>query len=158
MHTRFIAIILTSLVFAPDALDAQRAESPDQIALRAVDERQRRMVHEGDVEAMRAFLHPDYRVNAPVNRVIGRDEILNLLGAGAIATERFERVAESVTVTGDTGVVMGRETIAPITDTLSGRMYGTGEIHRRYTNIYVRRDGEWLFLARHANVVPPEGE
>ena len=35
-----------------------------------------------------------------------------------------------------------------------GKTYGARPLKRRYTNIYTKENGQWLWLARHANVVP----
>lgn len=157
MRGRFAEILFLSLALAPVSLAAQPADLPEQRELRAFDERQHAIVVAGDVEAMRAAAHPALRVNAPIGQVIDRDGLLALLAAGDIATERFERVIEAITLTGDVGVVMGREIVEPRASSLSGRTFGTGALNRRFTNIYLRENGEWRFLARHANVVSQTG-
>lgn len=160
MRSRLVGILLLTLALGPVAVAAQPVDSPEQEELRALDERLRVIVVAGDAEAMRARAHPALRVNAPNGQVIDRDALLALLEAGDIATERFERVIEAITVTGDVGVVMGREILEPRASSLRGREFGTGALNRRYTNIYLRENGEWRFLARHANVVsqPPGGK
>jgi len=64
-------------------------------------------------------------------------------------------VPEIVRVTGNVGIVMGRETFTPVVSSELGRIYGSVPLQRRYTNIYVREQGRWKWLARHAHVVPP---
>ena len=73
---------------------------------------------------------------------------------GQIGAEEFERTVESVEVSSNVGVVMGRETFTPTAQSELGRAYGAVPLKRRYTNVYVREQGTWRWFARHANVVP----
>ena len=77
-----------------------------------------------------------------------------MMRGGQIGSEAFERTVESVTVSGDLGIVMGNEVFTPTAASELGRLYGARPLKRRYTNVYARRHGQWLWLARHANVVP----
>lgn len=125
----------------------------DEAVLRAVDQRERDIVAARDVAAMAGLAHPKLTINAPVNRVLTREQLLSRLRSGEIASERFERVPESVTITGDVGIVMGRETVMPARSSELGRIHGAVSLQRRYTNVYIRERGRWRWLARHANVV-----
>ncbi len=129
------------------------SRASDEASLRAVDQREREIVAARDVVAMAAFAHPNLTINAPTNRVLTREQLLSRLQSGEIALERFERVPEAVTITGNIGIVMGRETVTPVATSDLGRTYGAAPLHRRYTNIYIRKQGGWKWLARHANVV-----
>jgi len=68
---------------------------------------------------------------------------------GAVTYSSFVREAETVLVHGDTVIVMGRETVVP-----KGESPGAGQtINRRYTNIWMKREGRWRLVARHASVI-----
>ena len=75
------------------------------------------------------------------------------MSSGEIAAEQFERTPEEIMISGDVAVVMGREVFTPAPASELGRTYGAVALQRRYTNVYVREKGRWLWLARHANVV-----
>ncbi len=75
--------------------------------------------------------------------------------SGEMAAELFERTAEDVSISGDIAVVMGRETFTPAPNSELGRAFGAKPLQRRYTNIFIWQKGRWLWLARHANVLPP---
>ena len=63
----------------------------------------------------------------------------------------FVRNIESIQVHGDTAIAMGNEVVVP-----SGTSPGAGAtIRRRYTDIWMNRDGAWRLIARHANVICP---
>jgi hypothetical protein len=119
----------------------------------AADARQRDAVATADLEAIAAISHPNLRVNAPSNRILTRDDLVRRVGSGDILNEIFERVPETVVITGDVGVVMGHETVFPGANSEQARMYGRKTLNRRYTNVFVREGGRWLHLARHANII-----
>ncbi len=147
------SLLISLLILTTTAAAAQ--PSTDEAELRRIDDRQRQIIEAADVAAMRALAHPNLRVNAPTGRVLTHDQLLAMMGSGAIAAENFTRTPESVVVTGDIGVVMGRETVTPTKGSASGRMFGARILSRRYTNVYIRTPEGWKFLARHANVAPP---
>lgn len=151
------ALALAARVQAqPPASEAPAAiaRTPDEAALLAADSRQRAAVANVDLAAIAAGAHPNLRVNAPNNRILTRDDLVRMVGSGEIRNEVFERVPEQVVVTGDVGVVMGRERVYPGAASEQARMYGRRTLERRYTNVYLRERGAWRHLARHANVTP----
>ena len=128
----------------------------DERAVLAADSRQRDAVASADLKAIAAISHDNLRVNAPNNRVLTREDLVRMVGSGDIRNEVFERVPETVVVTGDVGVVMGHEVVFPGTASEQARMYGRKTLNRRYTNVYIRSGGTWRHLARHANVIMGE--
>ena len=121
-----------------------------------VDEQQRAMVAASDVSGLERLAHRNLRINAPGGRVLTREQFLANMRSGDIAAEAFERTAEDVSISGNIGVVMGRETFTPAASSELGRAFGPKPLQRRYTNVYVWQQGRWLWLARHANVLPAQ--
>ena len=144
--------IVAPPVFA--AIPEQADQTADQRALLAADERQREAVASGNTAAILANADPNLRVNAPNNRILTREDLVRMVASGEIRNEIFARMPEEVIITGDVGVVMGHEDILPGAGSEQARMYGRKTLKRRYTNIYIRRDGTWYHLARHASIVP----
>lgn len=100
-----------------------------------------------DLVAVRAHWADDYVVNNPFNVVV--DASQGPIQAGTLTYSSFVREIERVQVRGNTVVVMGREVVLP-----SGTSPDAGKtIHRRFTNIWMNRNGRWLLSARHASVV-----
>jgi Domain of unknown function (DUF4440) len=126
----------------------------DRTTVLAIDEQQRAMVAASNVAGLERVAHPNLRINAPGGRVLTRDQFLKNMRNGQIAAEQFERTAEDVSISGDIAVVMGHETFTPTPASELGRTFGARPLQRRYTNIYVWQHGRWLWLARHANVLP----
>jgi hypothetical protein len=148
------AVMLMGASPARAAAPAAVAKTADETAVLAADARQRAAVADVDLEAIAAISHPNLRVNAPNNRILTRDDLVAMVKSGAIRNEVFERTPEMVLITGDVGVVMGREVVYPGAASEQAAMYGRKVLNRRYTNVYLREGGAWRHLARHANVVP----
>lgn len=144
-------LILSGLLLALPAL-AQAV--PTEASLRLIDQEQRRLVFENDAEGLARILHPNLLINGPMGRVVTRDGILESVRSGAIAKEKFERVPESVKITGSVGVLVGGETVVAAPGSRDFAVYGRTPFQRRYTNIFLFEGGRWLMLARQAGVVP----
>lgn len=99
----------------------------------------------GDLAALDKLWTEDFRVNNPFNEIDKADRIRT----GAVTYSSFGRVPESVLIHGDTVIVMGGETVVP-----KGNSPDAGKtIKRRYTNIWMKRKGQWRLVARHASVI-----
>jgi len=131
---------------------ARTANSPDEISLRAPDAKQMRIIVEEDAPAQSQFMHANYMVNAPSNRVIRKPQLVEMLARGAMASDSFQRTIEDLQITGDVGVVMGRETVTPSPGSELNGLYD-GALERRFTNIFLFENGALIFLARQASVV-----
>lgn len=151
---KWMSAILWMMLLAPVGLAQEPLHSAEETSLLQANARQRDAVASVDLDAIAEIAHPNLRVNAPTNRVITREDLILMVGSGEIRNEVFERIPEVVTITGDVGVVMGREIVRPAATSEQARMYGAEILNRRYTNVYLRQDGEWRHLARHANIVP----
>ena len=100
-----------------------------------------------DLAAMRSYWAKDYVVNNPFNKAV--DASKGPIQAGTLTYSSFIREIERVLIHGNTVIVMGRETVVP-----KGASPDAGKtINRRYTNIWMKRNGKWLLTARHASVI-----
>jgi ketosteroid isomerase-like protein len=99
----------------------------------------------GDLPAMDKIWTKDFTVNNPFNGIDRADRIRT----GAVTYSSFVREIESVQIHGNTVIVMGRETVVP-----KGNSPDAGKtINRRFTNIWMMRNGKWRLIARHASVI-----
>lgn len=146
------AVLLCPPIFLAAACASVSASSGEASVL-AVDEQQRAMVATGDVPGLERLAHANLRINAPGGRVLTREQFLANMRSGEIAAEAFERTAEDVSISGNIAIVMGRETFTPAATSELGRTFGAKPLQRRYTNVYVRQHGRWMWLARQANIV-----
>jgi hypothetical protein len=129
------------------------AEDISEVSLRAADAEQMRIIVQGDASAQQEFMHPNYIINGPSNRVMRKPALVAMLARGAMASDRFERVIEGIAITGKVGVVMGREVVHPTAKSELGVRHGDVTLNRRYTNVFLFEGGRWRFLARQATIV-----
>ena len=127
----------------------------NETTLRAADAVQAAAVVSGDVRQIRSLMRPNYRVNAPTNRVMPAAEILAMFDKGIIAAEPVERTIEAAVVQGTTGIIMGRESLVPAPGSQLAKASGGQAILRRFTNIYSFESGKWWFMGRHFNQIKP---
>ncbi|WP_157995333.1 nuclear transport factor 2 family protein [Peristeroidobacter soli] len=146
-----VLTIATQGMFAPARAGTQAA--PTEASLRAADQEQRRQVFEGKTDELARMLHPNLLVNGPSRRVLTRDLLLESVRTGAIAKEKFERVAEAVHITGNVGVLVGHEMVVAAPGSSDFKMFGDTPFRRRYTDIFLFQDGKWWLLARQAGIV-----
>ena len=115
--------------------------------IRGLDQAEADAVLRGDFAAVAKLWAPDMTVNNPFNQVVKAN--VGRVRTGAVTYTSFVRQVESVQVHGDTAIAMGNESVVP-----SGKSPGAGTtIRRRYTNVWMKRDGTWLLTARHANAI-----
>jgi ketosteroid isomerase-like protein len=126
------------------------AQSAKQKSLIEKEIRRLDLVHadailRGDLPALDKLWTKDFVVNNPFNEVDKANRIRN----GAVTYSSFIREPESVVIHGETAIVMGREEVVP-----KGSSPDAGKtIHRRYTNIWMKRQGRWRLIARQASVI-----
>ena len=135
------------------AATASSAADISESSLRAADAEQRRIIVEGDAKAQSVFMHDNYIINGPSNRVMRKPVLLDMLANGKMASDRFERTIEGTAITGNIGIVMGRETVRPATGSELATTFGNRDLQRRFTNVFIFEGGAWRFLARQASVV-----
>ena len=100
-----------------------------------------------DVDEMQTHWAKDYTVNNPRNTVGKASE--GPIRAGTRTYSSFLREIESIIIHGETVIVMGSETVVPNDNSPeSGKT-----IHRRFTNIWMNENGNWLLVARQASVI-----
>jgi len=148
---RVASLVLAIAVAAPSlVLGADPSAVGDiETTVRKLDLAEADAVLRGDFAAVEKLWAPDMTVNNPFNQVVKANS--GRVRTGAVTYSSFVRNAESIQVHGDTVFVMGNEVVMP-----SGKSAGAGTtIRRRYTNIWMKRDGAWLLTARHANVICP---
>lgn len=132
---------------------ATPALAQDEATLRRADAAQHLAARTRDADALDAMMHPAFHVNSPEGEIWSREKTLALWRNRGIGHDRFDRAVESVILDGDVGVVAGRETVQPSTDSIAGQRRADGgqPVERRFTNVWLWKGGRWQFLARHAN-------
>ena len=135
--------ILYTLVF----LNAQENSIENQI--RALDKAEAEAVVNHDTIAIEGLWADDFTVNTPYNAVgtRKRGDRINLY------YNKLERNIEKLVIFNDSLVMtMGNEIInrkPPMT--LAGQT-----LTRRYTHMWMKRNGKWQLTVRHANFICPD--
>ena len=127
---------------------AATALAQNEAGLRAADAAQHEAARANDGGALAAMTHPNFRLFAPEGYIGDRQRLIDRFNSAETGYVRFERLAESVALSGDVGIVMGRETVA---------RKDRKPIARRFTNVWLWSEGRWQWLARHANEVTEQG-
>jgi len=144
-----VAIAVFVLLVAARSSGAEISES----SLRAADAEQMRIIVEGDAKAQDTFMHPNYILNGPSNRVLRKSVLVEMLARGKMASEHFERTIEGTAITGNVGIVMGSEVVRPGAGSALAQAFGDRDLKRRFTNVFIFEGGAWRFLARQASVI-----
>lgn len=103
-----------------------------------------------DVPALARLWSADFVVTNPLNRFVNKQVVLGMVTSGMLQFGAYDRQIEYLHVYGDTAIVAGSETVL-----WAGSMPASGKTqHLRFTAVWMRQDGRWQQVARHANVVP----
>ena len=147
--TRSILLVIAIVGLTTSAVSGQSARQKAAIEqeIRRLELAHADAVLRGDLAAMDKIWTADFKVNNPFNEIDKADRIRT----GAVTYSSFVREAQSILIHGNTVIVMGREEVIP-----KGNSPDTGRtINRRFTNIWMKRDGKWRLIARHASVICP---
>lgn len=118
--------------------------------IRTLEQAQVDALLRNDIAAMKRNWATDYVVNNPLNEVVEASK--GRIASGTRTYSSFIREVERVLIHGNTVIVMGQEIVVP-----SGTAPDAGKtIIRRFTNIWMKRDGKWLLTARQATVICPD--
>jgi hypothetical protein len=95
---------------------------------------------------------PEFLVNTPRNEITGtRDSILLIQKAGMIDYSTYEKVIERMQFQENIVITMGHETLVSKNDTPAAK---AGQVYkRRFTNIWIKKNGKWQLIARHASII-----
>ena len=120
--------------------------------IRKLDMAHAAAIFNGDAEALDSLMDDDITVNHPTNRIVKeKKELLDLIQQGVIRYTSFDRYPEKFLFFNDMVVVMGNENVVPA----RGAPNAGKTLQRRYTNVWMKRDGKWRLTVRHANNVCP---
>ena len=103
---------------------------------------------DGNVAVLGQLLADDFVVNSPLQQILDKPRILELVGTGRIRHGFYHWDIEHISRHGNVVVVMGRDQVTNPPD--------EAIVHRRFTDIWQQNGSAWLMLARHAHVVSRE--
>lgn len=125
-------------------------DNPTELEIKKLEQMEVQAILKKDTVTLLKLWDKDYVVNAPDNKI-------NFAGKTTLdrpvmnrARTSFTRDVEAIVIRGNTVFAMGSETVVP--ENQSGPQQA---VKRRYTNIWMKQDGVWKLMARHANVICP---
>ena len=140
--------IAVFLLFQSIAAQEDNAGLREEI--RKLDMAHAAAIFKGDAAALDNLMDDNVTVNHPTNRIVKeKQELLDLISQGVIRYTTFERYPETFLFFEDMVIVMGSELVVPA----PGAPNAGKSLKRRYTNMWMNRDGKWRLTVRHANNV-----
>ncbi len=133
------------LLFLGHCLLAQ--QSATEIEIKNLEQTEVQAVLTKDTMTLKKLWDKDYVVNNPENKIVVAKS--NSVDRPVLQKQRtaFTREVEKITVNGDVAISMGKEIVVSMNDALKTEQ----TIERRYTNIWMKKEGSWKLIARHAN-------
>ncbi|HEX8368151.1 MAG TPA: nuclear transport factor 2 family protein [Pyrinomonadaceae bacterium] len=154
MKKTFGFYLVAFLILCPTLVLAQASKRPKDTLeqkIRKLDAAQTEAILRKDFQALDELCAEDFTVNNPRGDITkGNEAVKELVRSGVINYASFVREIESVLIHEKTIIVMGRETLVPNENSPQAGQ----TVHRRYTNIWMKRNGKWLLTARHASLIP----
>ncbi len=144
---------LTALALILHAQTAQNPVADDRLA-----EQELRRLNDEEVQAFRAtnakvlarLWSDDFVVTNPLNKFVNKQQVLGMVESGFLVISSIDRQIEYLHFYGDTVILAGTDTVV-----WGGKMPEAGKTeHLRFTAVWMKQDGRWQQVARHANIVP----
>ena len=114
-----------------------------------MDQKNAAMIVRADSAEMVGLLAAQFTINRSTGAVVsGINNTLQLFRSGTVSYDSFSVQTEFVLVNNPASAVsMGSEVVM-----LGGRSQLAGQIvRRRFTHVWIKENGSWKLLARHAN-------
>lgn len=147
--TKYIFLLaFTISIFSANAQNNSKAEAE----IRKLEQTGATAILNGDTNTLKQNWAPEFLVNTPRNEITGtRDSILLIQKAGVIDYSTYEKVIERMQFQKNIVITMGHETLVSKNDTRTAK---AGQVYkRRFTNIWMKKNGKWQLIARHASVI-----
>ena len=147
-------IVLTCLILMTTASAQQKTSSNTTGAaeeeIRRLNKAETDAFLQKDPQAMARLWSDDFVVTNPLNKFVDKRQVLGMMESGFLVITSYDRRIEYLRDYGDTVLVAGTETVK-----WGGRMPNAGKVENlRFTAVWMRQDGRWQEVARHANIVP----
>jgi hypothetical protein len=150
MYKYFLLVVCTFCVFVSNAQNDSGIE--DQI--RDLEQLAVKGILSSDTNILKQVWAPEFMVNTPRNDIAeNREAVFRNQKAGLINYSSFERIIEKMEVQENIVITMGYETFVSKND-IPGAKAGQ-IVKRRFTDVWMKKDGRWLQIARHASIICP---
>jgi ketosteroid isomerase-like protein len=142
-------LVLTVFSLAVIAQSSSTDSQAEQEVRQASDEEVQAFLH-NDAKTMAQLWSDDFVVTNPLNKFVTKQQVLGMVQSGFLVITSFERRIEYARVYGNTVILAGSETVV-----WGGKMPNAGKTEQlRFTAIWMKQQGRFQEVARHANIVP----
>lgn len=147
--TKYIFLITFTIVaLATNAQDNSKADAE----IRRLEKTVVTAILNADTNTLKQVWASEFLVNNPRNDISGnRDTVFLIQKAGMINYSSFERVIERMQFQKNIVITMGYEIFVSRND-IPGAKAGQA-YKRRFTNIWMKKNGKWQQIARHASII-----
>ena len=136
------------LVLTASAANAEQAKvAPLPVEIGQAYGRLGKAMQSHDVAGLKSVWADDFIVNAPNNAVLKRDEVIDALENDFLDYRDFKKHIRAVSEKPDVVIVMGFDTMVPSKGPAAGR-----QVTRPFTDVWMRRSGAWMLVARQATI------
>lgn len=144
-------LLLTLLAVASLGIAVHAAGGdPAEQEIRRLNGQEVEALLRNDVATLKTLWSDEFVVTNPFNKFLEKEQVVTMTESGVLAFTSYERNVEYVRVQGDTAIVAGGETVV-----WAGKLPTAGRTsHLRFTGIWMKRDGRWQEVARHASMIP----
>ena len=147
-----VRLIILFMLAMVNTLTIAQPNSAIESEIRKLEQSVTTAILKSDTSAMKQYWAPEFMVNTPRNNVApNRQAVLQIQAAGMINYSTFNKVIEQIQVQNDVAITMGYETIVSKTD-IPGAKAGQS-FKRRFTNVWMKKNGKWQQIARHASMI-----
>ena len=120
--------------------------------IRRLNDEEVRALIAGDAPALGQIWSENFVVTNPLNRLVTRRDVLALVESDTLAFQAYERHIDYIHVYSAAVVVAGHENVV-----WSGKMPLAGKPSSlRFTAVWMKQNGRWQEVARHANLTGSE--
>jgi ketosteroid isomerase-like protein len=138
------------LLFATVQASSPSADKLAEQQVRQASDEEVQAFLRNDPEAMARLWSDDFVVTNPLNKFVNKQDVLGMVKSGFLVITSYDRRIEYARVYGDTVILAGSESV-----TWGGKMPMAGKNQElRFTGIWMKQQGRWQEVARHANIVP----
>jgi len=126
-----------------------QAQASDTTVIKDLEERMKTAVLKGDTAAFFNFFAPEAVVNNPANHVATLAMVKQFTRALQISYSSYDVVIEKIVIVENIAMSMGKEVVVPKDN--ANHLGKT--VTRRYTDIWMKRNGVWKMIGRQATEV-----
>jgi hypothetical protein len=144
-------IALAMLISLATLVVSARTDKEGQVEeeIRRLNAKEVEALLRNDIKTLGRLWSDDFIVTNPLNKFVNKQQVVGLIESSTLAFTSYEREIVYVHSYRDMVIVAGSETVV-----WAGKMPTAGKTsHLRFTAVWIKQDGRWQEVARHANII-----